>query len=112
MLFDGTPELTNSQVIYDLIEYPGITEIYQIWFDRNSLDRIKSLVRKYKRLSDEIRATLPKFIDDMDSQLEKAKSILGDNVFVSKINAPNVERKIEKFLGITETTLCFPWVKN
>lgn len=115
MLFDGTPELTNSYLIHDLLLHPDIDVIYQIWFDRNPLDRIKSLKGKYKRMpkykkiSDEIQE-IP--VDDGVS-LERAKSILGhQNIFISKIDEPNVERKIEHFLGLGETNISLPWEKH
>lgn len=112
-LFDGTPELTNSSIMRELIAYPDIEEIYQIWFVRNSLDRIESLVRKYKTMSIEIRKVLPKFNDDMELQLKHAKSILGPrNIFVGKITESNIERKIEQFLGIMETNIAMTWEKH
>ena len=64
-------------------------------------------------MPNEIRAILPKFSDDMDLQLEQAKYILGEkNVFVSKINVLNVERQIEKFLGLSETNISLTWEKH
>jgi len=114
VIFDGTPDLTNYPIIHELISHRKITNIYQIWFNRDPSERVRSYTRRLSKLSVEDMRTLKGVIfeKDMDKQLTKAKSILGDeNVFVSDINQ-DVERRIEKFLGITVTTNCMLWDKH
>jgi hypothetical protein len=113
-IFDGTPDLTNYSIIHELKSHSEITEIYQIWFNRDPGERAKSYIRRMSRFSIEDMKSLKGIIfkKDMNKQLAKAKSILGDeNVFVSDIDQ-DVERRIEKFLGITVTEIQMPWDKH
>jgi len=113
-IFDGTPELTNYPIIHQLGRLPEIKRIYQIWFTRNPVNRIKSMINRLNKLSDVDLLTLPRYVLDIDmkSQLVKARCILGgENVFVSDIYK-GVERQIEDFLKITKTTLKISWDKH
>lgn len=115
MLFDGTPELTNTDIIDELKNHKDIDNIYQIWFNRNPLDRLRSLLKRLATLTKMELDTVPKqfFSQDMDFQLEIAKEKLGEkNIFISKIDVINVERHIENFLGIDRTNIVMPWDRN
>jgi hypothetical protein len=115
MLFDGTPELTNSTVIEKLKEHPDIDNIYQIWFNRDPMKRMKSLINRLNSLTAEDLNTMPEsfFSHDMEFQLKKAISLLGEkNVFVCEIDTINIEREIEDFLGIEQTTIVMPWDRH
>jgi hypothetical protein len=115
MLFDGTPELTNTGIIEELQKHPDIDNIYQIWFDRDPKIRLKSLLKRLISLTADEMNTVPKqfFAQDMDFQLKRAQDLLGkENVFVGKIDTINIERHIEKFLGIEDTNIVMPWDRN
>lgn len=114
-LFDGTPELTNTGIIDELKNHKDIDNIYQIWFDKDPLKRLKSLLKRLITLTTAEMNTVPKqfFSQDMDFQLERAQELLGkENVFVGKIDTINIERHIETFLGIDNTNIVMPWDRN